>query len=65
MRYFISLYRSLEKTVTEIQRGRNPLTPSGNYMNEPSALTVSNAVFCIYWFCMVLIVNSDYFLKQR
>jgi hypothetical protein len=27
---------------------------------EPSALTVSNAAFC-----MVLNVNSDYFLKQR
>jgi hypothetical protein len=39
------------------------LRPSGNY--EPSALTVSNAAFCIYWFCMVLNVNSDYFRKQR
>jgi hypothetical protein len=28
-------------------------------------MTVSNYAFCIYWFCMVLTVNSDYFLKQR
>jgi hypothetical protein len=34
-------------------------------MYEPSALTVSNDVFYIYWFDMVLTVNSDYFLKQR
>jgi hypothetical protein len=33
-------------------------------INPLTALTVSNAAFCIYWFCMVLTVNSDYFLKQ-
>jgi hypothetical protein len=41
----------------------NALRPSGNY--EPSAVTVSNAAFCIYWFCMVLTVNSYYFLKRH
>jgi hypothetical protein len=28
-------------------------------------LTVSNAAFYIYGFCMTIIVNRDYFLKQR
>jgi hypothetical protein len=42
----------------------NPLRPSGNYMNH-LLLRVSNAAFCIYWFCMVLTVNSDHFLKQH
>jgi hypothetical protein len=41
---------------------RDPLRPSGNYMNH-LLLTVSYAAFYIYWFCMVLTVNSDYFLK--
>jgi hypothetical protein len=41
----------------------NSLRPNGKY--EPFDLTVSNAAFCIYWFCMVLTVNSDHFLKQR
>jgi len=27
-------------------------------------LTICNAVFCTYGFCMVLTVNSDYFFKQ-
>jgi hypothetical protein len=30
----------------------------------PATLTISNFAFCIYWFCMVLCVNRDYFQKQ-
>jgi hypothetical protein len=39
----------------------NPLKPNGNYMYEP----ISNAAFCIYGFCMILSVNSDYLLEQN
>jgi hypothetical protein len=42
----------------------NPLGPSGNYMNH-LLLTFSNVTFCIYGFCMVLTVNSDYFRNQH
>jgi hypothetical protein len=31
----------------------------------PPALPISNSPFCIYGSCMILTVNSDYFLKQR
>jgi hypothetical protein len=31
----------------------------------PSTLTVSKSAFCIYWFCMILAVNSNYFLEQH
>jgi hypothetical protein len=29
----------------------------------PAFLIICNAVFCIYGFCMLLTVNSDYFLE--
>jgi hypothetical protein len=34
-------------------------------VRSPRNGTVSNAAVCIYWFCMVLNINSNYFLKQR
>jgi hypothetical protein len=39
----------------------NPLKLSGNYISE---LLICNAVFGIVGFCMVLALNSNYFLKQ-
>jgi hypothetical protein len=47
----------------------NPDMPSGNYI--PPALTNSNSairpqsVGPIYWFCVFLSINSDYFLKRH
>jgi hypothetical protein len=41
----------------------NLLKPNGNYMYHP--LQQSVTAFCFYEFCMILTVNSDYFLKQR
>jgi hypothetical protein len=31
----------------------------------PAALTLSNSWILYLWFCMILSVNSDYFLEQR
>jgi surface polysaccharide O-acyltransferase-like enzyme len=31
----------------------------------PPGFSVSNLVFCIYGFHVILVVNRDYFLKQR
>jgi hypothetical protein len=28
-------------------------------------VTIPNAAFCAYRFCMILTLNRDYFLKQR
>jgi hypothetical protein len=41
-------------------RGLNP-----RHGSLQSALTVSNAEFYSYWFCMVVTENSDYFLKHH
>jgi hypothetical protein len=41
----------------------NPLRPCDKYI--PSILTISNAAFCIYVFCMILSVNRNYFLKEH
>jgi hypothetical protein len=41
----------------------NPLNPSGHYV--PAIFRVCKAVFYIYGFCVILTVNSDYFLKQH
>jgi hypothetical protein len=42
----------------------NPLRPSGNYMYQ-SALTVSNAIFCVCALRMILTVHKDNFLKHH
>jgi hypothetical protein len=44
-------------------RDINPLNPSGNYV--PPVSTVSYCAFCICGFLIIVVVNSDYFLKQR
>jgi hypothetical protein len=43
------------------------LTYSNMLVNhlKPAAVTVSNSALFIDGFCMILSVNSDYFLKQR
>jgi hypothetical protein len=52
---------------------RRSLTPSKMYKNPKSLMVIIcpscfnnlyNDVFCVYGFCMLLTVNSDYFLKQ-
>jgi hypothetical protein len=42
----------------------NVLKPNGQ-LYVPAALKISNSAFCIYGFCTILSVNSDYFLEQR
>jgi ABC-type antimicrobial peptide transport system permease subunit len=42
----------------------NPLKPNGNYMSHLLQQS-KTLLFCIYGFRMILIVNSNYFLKQR
>jgi hypothetical protein len=54
----IALFRRLP------ERALNLLKPTGK-LYVPPVLTISNAVFCIYAFRMILIINSDYFLKQH
>jgi hypothetical protein len=34
-------------------------------MYVPAALTISKSELCVYGFCTILAVNSDYFLKQH
>jgi hypothetical protein len=43
----------------------NTLTLYGRAVTIWNICFDSNAAFCMYWFCMFLNVNSDYFLKQR
>jgi hypothetical protein len=35
------------------------------YLHVPTASTISNRLFCIYVFRMILAIKSDYFLKQN
>jgi hypothetical protein len=35
------------------------------YLYVPDPLAISKFAFSVYGFCMVVIVSSDYFLKQR
>jgi hypothetical protein len=44
--------------------GMNLLTPSGRYMYHLFS-TIGKHAFCIYVSFMILIVNREYFLKQR
>jgi hypothetical protein len=39
----------------------NRLRSNGNYVTSPA---INKSAFCIYGFCLVLAVNSDYFIKQ-
>jgi hypothetical protein len=41
----------------------NPLQPNGKYV--PVALRISKAAFHIYEYCIIVTVNSNYFLEGR
>jgi hypothetical protein len=53
--------------VATVERSDIFLEPSGNYMYHllPIQLLRILPTNCIYVFCMILRINSDYFLKQR
>jgi hypothetical protein len=56
-------YIALKPQFPNYHKCDNHIKPSGNYIYH--TLTASNAVICIYELCMVVRVNSDYFLKQH